>query len=228
MTIFWAAISAILVFYFRESIKLAHQQRNVVSKLDAYLVHWTLKIIEGNDSDFKLSSIGMRWAEKHEKCNSAEEIVKLNDEFNEKLQEVKTEFFLNGTFEEIISNANKKMASSELSPEQIFKMLSEYRRDFIDGKLYPSDNELSVLSPSTTKRAISLKLNIISLLEGLSMMLVKIEKDPNQMTSKDELFELYVCWLKIVRDKQLLINSNRKLLSQGVFSSACGNFLSGL
>ena len=123
---------------------------------------------------------------KHEKCKNVEEIVKLNDEFKDKLQEMKSELFLNGTFEEMISNANQKMASSELSPEQIFKMLSEYRRDFIDGKLYPSDNELSVLSPSTTKRAISLKLNIISLLEGLSMMLVKIEKAPNQMKFKDE------------------------------------------
>ncbi|WP_440876868.1 hypothetical protein [Thalassotalea sp. PLHSN55] len=228
MTIFWAAISAILVFYFRESIKLAHQQRNVTSKLDAYLVHWSLKIIEGNDSDFKLSSVGLRWAEKHEKCNSIEEILKINEEFKDKLQEMKSELFLNGAFEEMISNANQKMKDSELSSEQIYKMISEYRRDFIDGKLYPSDNDLSVLSPTTTRLAISLKLNIISLLEGLIMLLVKIEKDPNQMKSKDELFELYVCWLKIVRDKQLLIKSNRELLSQGVFSIACGNFVSGL
>ena len=228
MTIFWTAISAILVFYFRESIKLVHKQRNVASKLDAYLVHWALKIIEGDDSNFKFSSVGIRWAEKHEKCKSVEEIVKLNDEFKEKLEEMKSELFLNGTFEEMISNIHRKMASGEISPEQMLKMLFEYRRDFIEGKLYPSDNELSVLSPSTTKRAISLKLNIIALLEGMSMVLAKIEKDPNQMKSKDELFELYVCWLKIVRDKQLLINSNRKLLSQGVFSSACSNFLSGL
>jgi len=228
VTIFWAAISAILVFYFRESIKLAHQQRNVTSKLDAYLVHWALKIIEGNDSEFKLSSIGMRWAEKHEKCKCIEEVLKVNEEFKDKLQEMKRELFLSGAFEEMISNANQKMTNSELSSEQIYKMISEYRRDFIDGKLYPSDNDLSVLSPSTTRLAISLKLNIISLLEGLIMILIKIEKDPNQMKSKDELFELYVCWLKIVRDKQLLIKSNRELLSQGVFSVACGNFLSGL
>jgi len=228
VTIFWAAISAILVFYFRESIKLAHQQRNVTSKLDAYLVHWSLKLIEGNDSDFKLSSVGIRWAEKHEKCNNFEEVIALNDEFKEKLDEMKSELFLNGAFEEMISNANKKMTNSELSPEQIYKMISEYRRDFIDGKLYPTDNDLSVLSPATTRLSISLKLNIISLLEGLIMILAKIEKDPNQMKSKDELFELYVCWLKIVRDKHLLIKLNRKLLSQGVFSNACGNFLSGV
>ena len=99
MTIFWAAISAILVFYFRESIKLAHQQRNVTSKLDAYLVHWSLKIIEGNDSEFKLSSVGLRWAEKHEKCKDIQEVLKLNEEFKEKLQEMKSELFLNGVFE---------------------------------------------------------------------------------------------------------------------------------
>jgi hypothetical protein len=228
VTIFWAAISAILVFYFRESIKLAHQQQNVTSKLDAYLVHWSLKIIEGDNFAFKLSRLGLRWAVKQEKCNSIEEILKLNEEFKEKLQEVKSELFLDGTFEEIISNANQKMTDSAFSPEQIYKMISEYRRDFIDGKLYPSDNDLSVLLPSNTRLAISLKLNIISLLEGLIMVLVKIEKDPNQMTAKDELFELYVSWLEIVRDKQLLIKSNRKLLSQGVFSIACGNFISGL
>jgi hypothetical protein len=228
VTIFWAAISAILVFYFRESIKLAHQQQNVTSKLDAYLVHWSLKIIEGDNFAFKLSSLGLRWAVKQEKCNSIEEILKLNEEFKEKLQEMKSELFLDGAFEKIITNANQKMIDSAFSPEQIYKMISEYRRDFIDGKLYPSDNDLSVLLPSNTRLAISLKLNIISLLENLIMVLVKIEKDPNQMTAKDELFELYVGWLEIVRDKQLLIKSNRKLLSQGVFSIACGNFISGL
>jgi hypothetical protein len=228
VTIFWAAISAILVFYFRESIKLAHQQQNVTSKLDAYLVHWSLKIIEGDNFAFKLSSLGLRWAVKQEKCNSIEEILKLNEEFKEKLQEMKSELFLDGAFEKIITNANQKMIDSAFSPEQIYKMISEYRRDFIDGKLYPCDNDLSVLLPSNTRLAISLKLNIISLLENLIMVLVKIEKDPNQMTAKDELFELYVGWLEIVRDKQLLIKSNRKLLSQGVFSIACGNFISGL
>jgi hypothetical protein len=228
VTIFWAAISAILVFYFRESIKLAHQQQNVTSKLDAYLVHWSLKIIEGDNFAFKLSSLGLRWAVKQEKCNSIEEILKLNEEFKEKLQEMKSELFLDGAFEKIITNANQKIIDSAFSPEQIYKMISEYRRDFIDGKLYPCDNDLSVLLPSNTRLAISLKLNIISLLENLIMVLVKIEKDPNQMTAKDELFELYVGWLEIVRDKQLLIKSNRKLLSQGVFSIACGNFISGL
>lgn len=76
MTLFWAAISAVLVFYFRESIKVAHQQRNITSKLDAYLVHWSLKIIEGDDTVFKLSSVGLSWAEKHKNCNSIEEVLK--------------------------------------------------------------------------------------------------------------------------------------------------------
>ena len=228
MTIFWAAISAILVFFFRESIKLAHQQRSVSSKLDAYLVHWALKIIEGNDAEFKLSSVGIRWAEKHEKCKSIKEVFQLNKEFEEMLKEMKKELFLNGIFEQMLSNGHEKLLNSELSLDQIYKLISEFRRDIIDGKLYPNDNELSVLSPSTTRRAISLKLNIISLLEGLSMLLIKLEKDPSQMKSKDELFELYVCWLKIVRDKNILIKSNREVLSQGAFSLALSNFVSGL
>ncbi|MBQ4890132.1 hypothetical protein J8L86_09790 [Shewanella sp. MMG014] len=78
------------------------------------------------------------------------------------------------------------------------------------------------------KLAISLKLNIISLLEGLALILTKIEKESNPLKFNYELFELYVCWLKIVRDKQLLIRSNRKLLAQGVFSAAFSNFISGL
>lgn len=228
MTLFWAAISAVLVFYFRESIKVAHQQRNITSKLDAYLVHWSLKIIEGDDTVFKLSSVGLSWAEKHQNCNSIEEVLKINEEFKVKLQEMKSELFLEGVFEEVISSANQKVKSSGLSLDQISKMLTEYRRDFIDGKLYPSDNDLSVLTPSTARLAISLKLNIISILEGVVILLVKIEKAPNQMESKDELFDLYICWLKVVRDKHLLIKSNRELLSEGVFRIACSNFISGL
>ncbi|WP_441002456.1 hypothetical protein [Pseudocolwellia agarivorans] len=228
MTILWAAISAILVFYFRESIKISHQQRNVTSKLDAYLIHWALKIIDGSDFDFKLSSIGLRWAEEHEKCKSTKEIFQLNEKFKIKLEGMKSELFLNGTFETLISKANDKMVNSELDSSQIYTIISEYRRDIIDGKLYPNDSELSVLSPTTTRLAISLKLNIVSLLEDLIMILTKIEKDPNQMKSKDELFELYVCWLKIVRDKQLLINSNKQFLSKSALVNAFKNFLSGI
>lgn len=228
MTIIWAAISAVLVFYFRESIKLAHKQRHVTSKLDAYLTHWALKILEGNDFEFKLSRIGLRWAEKREKCKKLEDILALDKEFEEKLQGMKAELFLNGVFEELISNAHSKMASSEFTLDQINKSISGYRRDFIDGKLYPNDNDLSVLSPETTQLAISLKLRIVSLLEGLTMILAQIEKDPNQLKAKDELFELYVCWLKIIRDKQMLIKSNRNLLSQSVLGLALVNFVSGL
>lgn len=228
MTLVWAAISAILVFYFRESIKLAHKQRHVTSKLDAYLTHWTLKILEGNHFEFKLSSVGLSWAKKREECKKVEDVLALDEEFEEKLQGMKAELFLNGAFEELISNAHNKMASNELTLEEVNKFITGYRRDFIDGKLYPNDNDLSVLSPETTKLAISLKLRIVSLLEGMIMILAQIEKDPNQLKSKDELFELYVCWLKIIRDKQMLIKSNRKLLSQSILSLAFSNFSSGL
>ncbi|NOH99487.1 hypothetical protein [Vibrio sp. 99-70-13A1] len=200
----------------------------MTSKLDAYLTHWALKMFESNDFEFKLSSVGLRWAEKREKCKKIEDVLALDKEFEEKLQDMKAELFLNGAFEELISNAHSKIASSELSLEQMNIMISGYRRDFIDGKLYPNDNDLSVLSPETTKLAISLKLRIVSLLEGLSLILAKIEKDPSQLKSKDDLFELYVCWLKIVRDKHVLIKSNRKLLSKSVLGLACGNFGAGL
>jgi hypothetical protein len=228
LTIFFAAISAILVFYFRESIKLAHQQRNVSSKLDAYLVHWVLKLFEADDADFKLSSVGLKWAKKYEKCTSVEDVIKLDDEFTSKLGELKNELFLNGTFEKMISNAHAKANESKENLIHVKKLVSEYRRDFIDGKFLPSDSELSVLDPSTTKRAITLKLNIIALLEGAHLIINVIEKEQSQMKSKDELFDLYVCWLKIVRDKQILINTNQRLLSTGVLSLAFHNFFNGL
>jgi len=225
MSIFWAAISAILVFYFRESIKLAHHQRNVVSKLDAYLVHWALKNLE-EEFEYKLSLPGIDWAKRQEKCSSFEELLSLNELYEDKLKKIKSEWLLNGVFEELISNANKRLLSKEVSRQHVSGLIDRYRRSIIDAKMYPSDMELTALAPVETRISVSLKMNIIALLDCLEGLLEKLELSPNNIFSKDEIFELYVLWLKIIRDKHLLIRSNRILLSRSVFTIALINFFS--
>ena len=91
MTIFWSAISAILVFYFRECLKLANEQKEIAARLEAYLHHWSKKIVEGSDGLFKLTSIGYKWAEKHQNCTSVEELIELDKEMLSSLSDLRKE-----------------------------------------------------------------------------------------------------------------------------------------
>jgi hypothetical protein len=228
VTLFWAAISALAVFYFRESIKLAHKQKAVVSRLDAYLHHWSLKLLEGNDGDYKLTSIGFKWAEKYYSCKTTEEIISVDKKFNEGLDEIKKEFILNGVFEEYITSINNKIKEQSESTQVLQSIIREYRRDFIDGKIFPSDSDLSVIDPLALKMAVGLKLNIASLLESLSILVGNIDKEPNHIKLSDSVWELYVSWLKINRDKKLLAKYTEKTISTSVISLALNNFSSGL
>ena len=228
MTLFWAAISAIAVFFFRESIKLAHKQKAVASRLDAYLHHWSMKLLEGDDGNYKLTSVGFKWADKYSSCKTAEDILNVDKEFNEGLDEIKKEFILSGVFEEYITGISNKMKDQSDNIETVQSIIREYRRDYIDGKIFPSDADLSVIDPQALKMAVGLKLNIASLLESLSILVRSIDKEPNHIKLSDSVWELYVSWLKINRDKKLLSKYTEKTISTSVFSLAMNNFVSGL
>lgn len=228
MTLFWAAISAIALFYFRESIKLAHKQKAVVSRLDAYLHHWSLKLLEGDDTDYKMTSIGFKWADKYYLCNTAEEIINVDKEFNDGLDEIKKKFILDGVFENYVTSISNKIKEQSESTEVVQSIIREYRRDFIDGKIFPPDSDLSVIDPLALKMAVGLKLNITSLLESLSILVGNIDNEPNHIKLSEPVWELCVSWLKINRDKRLLAKYTEKTISTSVLLLALNNFKSGL
>lgn len=228
MTIFLGAISAILVFYFRECLKLANEKQEILARLESYLHHWSVKLISGDDNIFKLTSIGYRWAEKYRGCKTTQEILSVDKDMNAKLDEMKIELLKNDTLNKYIDDIRKKKNETLTEGSISYELMSEYRRDIIDGKTYPADSELAKLGANASKMAVSLKLNMVSLIEDVLIFIKILENEPNQVKESEAVWKLYIDWLKLNRDKRLLIQYSEKELSKSLFSSAVENFLKGL
>jgi len=160
---------ALLGVYFREAVRLANNQKSITSRLNAYLLHWQTIILE-EDGVFDITYIGTKWYKDYMKLiksgSDINEIAKLNNEYEDKLKEIK-ENILNGNNDIKI---NEKELSSRLNKikhrmPELLETLKLSRQNIIDGKTFITDESASYLGIHSSACIIELKMRLISVLD---------------------------------------------------------------
>ena len=97
---------------------------------------------------------------------------------------------------------------------------NQYRKDVLDGKIFPQDSDLAKLGPYASKLSVALKLNIVSLLEDMTLLIKRMQSEDSNLKMYDSVWNLFVAWVKVNRDKHLLMKHTHRELSLGTFSLA--------
>jgi len=221
-------ISAVIVFYFRECLRLAHQQRDVAARLNSYLHYWTLKNFEGDDGLSRLSAIGYRWAEGLAKCKTSQEMLEIDDEFNGNLDKLLETGALNQEELQEIENSFSEIRDNPEYKKELIAYLKEYRRDILDGKIFPPDQEVAKLGDNFSKLIISFKMEQVNLIENLHTLFIYIDTKNSPYKLKDSTLKLIIKWVKLNRDKDMLIKMLDKFLEQKITERTFHNFIIGL
>lgn len=176
-------ITAILLIILKEAHTKAHKQKIIINKIESYLSYWQKMIIE-NDF-FGIYNQGIEWNKAEidliSKDKGAEALVELENAIKEALQ---------GRKDNIKKGLPKLEATiREKIPEKtlplIYQDLTDGVKNLVEGKSFISDEEASCLDLYISKTAISLKLELISLINLLKVLVIITVNSPSNKLEND-------------------------------------------
>jgi hypothetical protein len=223
------AIGTFAIFNFKEAIKEARRKKLVLTRLNGYLTHWSIKSLSGDNEEDNVSGLakyGHIWFARYNNCKNVEEIEIIDKEIEESLKKVKEKFIEEELptklVEQIKENIKNNFGDNE---DYLVEKIENFRSDIIDGKLFPSDTELSLTGNMIAQQSISIKLEIISFLEDI-MMFIKFIKSDNTVDNTNKIvIELFLKWVRINKDKMFVLTATKQELSKGTISTAFEIFL---
>jgi len=220
MTIFLSAISAVLVFYFGECVKRAQQRKAVATHIEAYLFNWFMDIFDQDEGMKKVASIGRTWGEKYFENPTSKGILELDKEYEGKLEELKSNASIQEALSEMAANVRKKFESASNQVEYAYSVVHEQKRDILDGKIFPSDNDLSHLPPNMAKLALRLKLKTVEFNDH-ALLIYHLAKDQGEEQELSEkIWELGEKWVSLIRERTILTKHCEAVTSTPTLSMA--------
>jgi len=233
MEIFWGIISAILIFLFRESLSNARQQKEIAARLASYILHWKMKLIK-EDGFFKLSYIGMKWqTEINKKMRSgtkAEEITKVDKEYEEKLNKMFQELEKNSI--EIIGSIKEGLGKLEANgalKSELIALLKSYKESLLNGNMFISDQDASKLGHGYSYACVSLKSHLISLVESGILFILMFESKNLEYDKFKKLFEsMLKDWIYASKDMEFLSSVIDKYTKASTVNVAVKDLLNAL
>jgi len=219
-TIIIGIISTAIIFFVRSSMIQAHQQKVAATRLQGYLLFWQRWVLE-NDF-FSLFYHGVKWDEEIKKIyksgGKAEDIVKLEDEKKKIISEIQSKIE-NGEFGGDKSEMSEFFSKfPSITDEMLLEFAKTTKQNLIEGKIFITDTEAASLGVAVTLQSIELKMNLISILEVIVMVVIPAMNNPKEFKINKYGKELSQCaWKGIVVSKH--INSLTKI-SNNVTSSS--------
>jgi hypothetical protein len=220
MTIFLSAMSAVLVFYFGECVKRARQRKTVATHIEGYLFNWFMDIFDQDEDMKKIASFGRTWGEKYFEKLDSKGMIDLEKKYKEKLEELKTNDSIQEALAQIAVNIREKIESKPSLVKYAYSVFHDQKRDLLDGKIFPSDNDLSYLPPNMAKLALRLKLKTVEYNDH-ALLIYHFTKDGgDEKELSERVWELGEKWILLIRDRTILAKHCEAVTSTPTLSMA--------
>ncbi len=197
---------AVIVFYFRSCMQLAHQQKIAALRFHAYLIHWQKWVID-NDL-FKVFYIGVEWNQEITKVikegGRAEDLVNLEKQKREIVTKLKE-----GIESQEIEYDKKAFIEqiAKLPPDSLKIMLEHskvVKQNIIEGKTFLTDQEAAILGASVISRTIELKMRMVSAIDKVMTILFSVLNSPTDFDIRKSSKEISeAVWDGIVISKNI-------------------------
>lgn len=219
--IFLTALGTFAVFNFKEAIKEARKKKLILTRLNSYLTHWSIKSFDESESLNKFAEFGHLWFIRYQKCKTNQEILDIDKEIETKFVDIKKQFIEEEIPTKVIEGLRTNLKNYfDNDVASIVEKIEGFRKDIISGSLFPSDTELSQLGNYMALKSISVKLEIISFLEDIIMFIKFINKNEDKESNDKTVVNLFFKWIKINRDKMVLVSNTKQELSKGTMIMA--------
>ena len=173
-------IGGLLAIYAREAAKKANEQKIIAIKLKAYLTYWKTLLL---DSDYGMYLVLI------EKYEAQIAIIYKNVGISGVVDHKKylKDFIKNSN---ILTDADVSKMKDEISltsakqKELIYDWVKTTKQNFLDNKIFISDNEAAMLGVFASYFGIELKMRAINALDGLSALILELENLENEESNK--------------------------------------------
>lgn len=232
--IFGVVASAVVFYVTSIAMTLAQKQLFAATRLAAYLRHWQNWIIEHDL--FGVYHEGMKWNKEEleirkKRGGTPQEIVELaNNKKKEFLSQLKERI----EKEDFEADNARIIQNFQRLPKDLASMLLEFsrttRQNIIDGKTFISDEEAAALGVAFTNECIELKMGILDIVDGVTMLSLSLVGAPEQFAIKT--FSGEICqlvWKGILVSKNIdtIAPAARAISSKSVIALTLQNIRSG-
>jgi type II secretory pathway pseudopilin PulG len=225
---------ALLGVYFRESLRLANQQKIIVSRLRSYLLYYQTIILEEGDL-FQITNVGTQWHNEYldmiKKGEPVENIIKLNESYEEKLKGLKKMMvagdeglnFDSEEFKGAIKLVKRRAA-------ELIKTIELSRQNIIDGKTFITDGDAALLGEHISYRVIELKMRLLNLIDSGHVIIWEIDRNDTFEVEKhaEEIYRVIRATIIFSRCMESTIHSIERIQSPSVLALAYSNMIKGI